>query len=252
MVLLVGAVLLLRTFSNLTGLRPGFDPDNLVTAKISLDDARYSTTENVTRLYEESVRRMRAIPGVENAAVALTLPYERALNIGFTRPGKPQFQQINACYISGDYFETLRIPLLRGRLFDSRDKIDSAKVVLVNEAFAKRFFPEQDPVGSHIRFSNAERQIVGVTGDVQQKAGWGNFGPITAVPQAFIPAAQVESRALRLFHTWFPPTWIVRTHGTQSALIAAMQQAIQSIDPQLPFAGFQSMQAVRSNAIAQQ
>jgi predicted permease len=256
MLLLVGAALLLRTFTHLMGLNPGFDSTNVVTAKISLEDARYREAPTVVRLYDESLARIRAIPGVESAAVSLTLPYERALNTAFVRKDGPEagppWQIMNACYVAGEYFQALRVPLLRGRLLDGRDHSGSAPVAVVNEAFVRRYLSRQEPVGSHIQDGRANREIVGVVGDVQQKAGWGNFGPLAAIPQMYYPAAQTPSAAFRLVHTWFAPTWIVRTKGPQAGLTATIQQAVQSIDPQLPFAGFQTLDGVRSGALAAQ
>jgi predicted permease len=224
MLLLTGAALLLRTFANLAGLNPGFDTHNLMTATISLDDARYSTTESVAHLYEESTARMREIPGVESAAVSLRLPFERALNMGFRvvdgAAAGPNFNNANVTYITNGYFETLRVPVLRGRVFDGRDGFDGHKVVVVNDAFVKRYLPNQDPVGTHIQMSNAKREIIGVSGTVQQKAGWGGFAPLAPVPQIYVPATQIEGRAYRLFHTWFPVAWTVRTKSAGASVTA--------------------------------
>src|SRR6185436_6487514 len=120
-VMLVGAGLLIRSFDHLMRLRAGFDAANVMTATLSLQDARYQSADKVIQLFEQSVAKMRQAPGVENAAVCLTLPYERALNLGgrwvAAKPGQEAFGLMNQTYVTPGYFETLRIPVVRGRVF---------------------------------------------------------------------------------------------------------------------------------------
>ena len=256
MVLLVGSGLFIRTFSYLRGLQPGFDPANVLTAKLSLQDARHTTPERMNKLFNESLARIVRIPGVESAAIGLSLPYERGLNNGFVRMDGPKAdgksQMTNYCYVTSDYFRALRIPLLQGRSFSISDSRDSAQVAIVNEAFAKKYLAEQEAVGSHIRSGGTTRVIVGVVGSVQQKSGWGGFGPINAAPAMYVPAAQTSDKFLQLVHTWFTPAWIVRTKGGAEGISGEMQRAVQSVDPLLPFAGFRTMLDVRTRAYADQ
>ncbi len=255
-VLLAGAGLLIRTFMVLYNLRPGLDPTNVITATLSLEDARYATAAQVNRLFDESLARIRELPGVESAAVGLTLPYERALNVGFQRLDGPgvdgRWEPTNLYYVTPDYFQALRIPLLRGRGFNAGDGQNAAPVVIVNEAFVKRYLPRQEPVGSHLGLGDAPSEVVGVIGDVQQKAGWDNYGPLAPIPAAFIPAAQTSDKSLQLVHTWFSPSWIVRAKGPPEGLIPGIKRAVESVDPQLPFASFRKMDRVRSLSLAEQ
>ena len=100
------------------------------------------------------------------------------------------------------YLETLRVPLLRGRLLRSSDGPNSAPVVLVTEAFVKRYLSRQDPIGSHLDFGNKEiREVVGVVGDVQQSSGFGNYGPLAPAANVYVPAAQVDGEFFKLIHT---------------------------------------------------
>jgi predicted permease len=252
--LLVGAGLLIRTFAYLQGLNPGFDGRNVITAKISLQDARYTTSEAVARLFDQSLQRIKQLPGVDSAAVGLALPYERGLNMGFRRLDGPHVDSRGAItdlgYITPEYFETLRIPLHRGRVFRIADNASSQQVAIVNEAFVRRYLSEQDPLGSHIMTNNIAREIVGVVGDVQQKPGWGPTSPIAAIAAVYVPAAQAPAGLFRMAHTWFSPSWIVRTTAPQQGVIAGMQRAMESIDPQLPFAGFRSMTDVQFRSLA--
>ena len=255
-VLLIGSGLFIRTFSYLRGLRPGFDPANVLTAKLSLQDARYTTPERMNKLFNESLARIVQIPGVESAAIGLSLPYERGLNNGFVRMDGPKAdgksQMTNYCYVTSDYFRALRIPLLQGRSFSMSDSHDSAQVAVVNEAFAKNYLAEQEAVGSHVRSGGTTRVIVGLVGSVQQKSGWGGFGPINAAPAMYVPATQTSDKFLQLVHTWFTPAWIVRTKSGAEGISGEMQRAVQAVDPLLPFAGFRTMLDVRTRAYADQ
>ena len=257
-VLLVGAGLLIRTFSYLRGLNPGFDGRNVIAAQLSLQDARYVTSERVNRLFDQSLERIRQLPGVESAAVTLSLPYERALNNGFKRlDGRhidTDYQITNFFYTTPDFFRVLRVPLLRGRLFSAGDNAKTAGVAVVSASFVKMYLRDDDPIGRHVDLGGDQRVIVGVVGDIQQKSGWGeNFGPISAAPDVYVPAAQMDGKSLQMLHTWFSPSWIVRTAGgAAEGTIAGMQRAMQGVDPQLPFAGFHSMEAVRYKALAQE
>ena len=256
-VLLVGAGLLIRTFAHLRGLDPGFDAHNAITAKLSLQDARYATSQSVNRLFEQSLARMRELPGVDSAALALSLPYERALNTGFRRlDGRhvdTESQITNLFYITPEYFRVLRIPLLRGRVFTAADSSTAASAAVVSEAFVKMYMPGDDALGRHLDLGGGgRREIVGVVGDVQQKSGWGDGRPLAAMSDIYIPAAQTDGKSFQGLHIWFSPSWIVRSSGPAEGVIAGMQRAIQAVDPQLPFAGFQSMEDVRYRSLAQE
>ena len=255
-VLLVGAGLLIRTFAHLSALNPGFDARNVISAQLSLQDARYSTSRQCNRLFDESLARIRELRGVESAAVVLSLPYERALNDGFRRlDGRhvdTDYQITNMFYATPEIFRVLRIPLLRGRAFTDADTAASAGVAIVSQAFVRRYLRDDDPIGRHLDLAgDRHREIVGVVGDIQQKSGWGeDLGPLAPMPDIYIPAAQTDDKSLQLVHTWFSPSWVVRTYGPSEGILAGMTSAVQSVDAQLPFAGFHSMEDVRSRALA--
>jgi len=255
-VLLVGAGLLIRTFAHLQGLDPGFDAKNIITAQLSLQDARYATNQRVNQLFDKSLTRICELPGVDSAAVALSLPYERALNTGFKRLDGPhpdtESQITNMFYITPEFFRVLRMPLLRGRVFTAADSRTTAEVAVVSEAFVKMYMRGDDPVGRHLGDDGDRREIVGVVGDIQQKSGWGDGAPTAAMPDIYIPATQVDDKFIPLVHTFFSPNWIVRTAGSPEGIIAGMQRAIQAVDPQLPFAGFHNMEDVRYRSLAQE
>ena len=256
-VLLVGAGLLIRTFLHLRHLNPGFDAARVVTATVSLQDARYGSAVRVTRLVQETLARVAQAPGVSGAAVSLGLPYERLLNLGFRHldgpeAASPRGRMTSATYVAGDFFGTLRIPLRAGRGFDERDRADSAGVTVVNEAFARQYLGGvPSAIGRRIAFAGRDREIVGVVGNVQVRPGWGDNGPLAAMPLAYIPLAQANDGFLRLVHGWFSTAFIVRTHDAAIG-VAALRRAIDATDPLLPFARVRDMRQVQDASLAQQ
>ena len=186
----------------------------------------------MNRLFEQSLARIRELAGVESAAVGLSVPYERPLNFGFRRIDGPHTDRsgaiTNLTYVTPEYFRVLRIPLLQGRVFTEADGPRSTKVVVVNEAFVQKYLSDQYAIGSHLRIEGHEpSEIMGVVGDVQQRPGWGDFGPLAPMPGVFMPAAQTSDKFLQLVHTWFSPTWVVRTSGPRDGVIAARQPPSQ-------------------------
>jgi predicted permease len=237
---------MLRTLSYLDGLNPGFDTRNVISAEVSLQDARYKTSAAVNRLYTQSLERIRHIPGVQSAAVALTLPYERPLNDGFRiLDGEDRrMHGTEAVYVTPGYFETMRIPILRGRGFLDSDTPASAPVVVVSASFAAKFFHGKEAVGH--RLSSGE--IVGVVGDVEQHSGLSpKHGPISVEPTLYSPASQASDGAMQLIHTWFSPKWVIRASGSMGSLAAQIQRAVASVDSQLPIASFQTIDDLQAH-----
>jgi predicted permease len=247
LVLLVGAGLLVRTLAWLNGLNPGFEPRNVIAAEASLQDARYQTALNMNLLYSRTLERIRRIPGVESAAVALTLPYERPLNDGFrlveTADRDPHMGEF--VYATPAYFETLRVPIVAGRALRYSDTAESARVAVVSESFARKYYGG-DAVGRHIKSGKDLTEIVGVCGDVQQHSGLNQKdGPISIEPTIYTPATQVSDGYVKLIHTWFSPKWVVRTSGLASNLTSQIRAAVASVDPQLPIARFRTVDDLR-------
>lgn len=257
-VLLAAAGLLIRTLIHLETLPPGFNPTGVITAKASLDDVRYYEPAAFRKLLSESLATMRGIPGVQNAAVGLTLPYERALLDAVTLSGEWTGKQIttNNVYVTPGYFETLQIPVLAGRAFSDVDGPDAQHVVVVNETFTRKFFHRTSPVGRYLTTGNKNRLIVGVVADtVLSAASRLNSGaaPLTSEEAIYVPAAQIDdSKSLSTVHAWFQPSWIVRAAGPVEGLTGQMQRALASADPNLPFSGFYSMSDLMAATLATQ
>ncbi|MBV8630825.1 MAG: ABC transporter permease [Silvibacterium sp.] len=252
-VLLAASGLLIRTLIHLQTLPAGFNPSGVMTARVSLDDARYRDAAAFRKLLQESIAAMRRIPGVQNAAVGLSLPYERALNEGgiTISDGKETGQGVvvDAVYVSPAYFSTLQIPLLDGRAFTDADGPNTQHVAIVNRTFARKFFRGANPIGRHL---DKGMVIVGVVEDVQLVSGLNPVAPLQSEETLYLPATQIEGSMLSMVHVWFQPSWIVRTAHPVGGLTAQMQRALAGVDPDLPFSGFYSMSDVLAKSVATQ
>ncbi len=250
-VLLAGSGLLIRSLIHLETLPPGFNPNGVMTAKASLDDARYHDPVAFRRLMSDSVDAMQRIPGVESAAVGLTLPYERTLNDGVLLHDGPQTGKsvgTDVIYVTPRFFDVLQMPLIRGRAFTAADRPNTQPVVIVNSAFAEKFFPGMNPVGLVI---SKNALIVGVVSDTQLASGMNPTAPIQSEETIYMPATQVAAPML-MVHVWFQPSWVVRTAGPVEGLTGQMQKALAAVDPALPFSGFYRMSDLQATALSEQ
>ncbi len=251
-VLLAASGLLIRSLIHLETLPPGFNPDGVMVAKASLDDVRYHDHAAFRRLLDDGTSAMRRIPGVLNAAVGLSLPYERALNDWITlSDGTEAGQQggTDLVYVTPGYFDTLQIPVLAGRIFTDADSPTSQHVAVVNLSFARKFYGGANPVG---RYVNKDTVIVGEVADVPVSSGLYRGVPLMREQAMYIPAAQVPAQFLGLVHMWFQPDWVVRTGGPVSGLTAEMQRALASADPTLPTSGFYRMKDLLARTLVTQ
>lgn len=249
-ILLVSAGLLVRTFVD-----PGFDPSNVITATISLQDARYQDAAAVDRLFDETLARIRRIPGVQSAGVALGLPYTRLLNLGF-KPldGAANTQRgtfTNLSYVTPGYLEALHVPLVRGRSLSDADTSTSPGVAVVNEEFAKKYYPGSDALGRRLAVVG-ERQIVGIVGNARAtSSGFSGYSdPLVTPPIIYVPASQTTAAFLKLVHRWFSPSWAVRVAGPPQSAAKDVRQAIGAVDPLLPMASLRAMTDVQAGSLA--
>jgi len=251
-VLLAASGLLIRTLVHLETLPPGFNPNGVIVAKASLDDVRFHDPAAFRKLLDEGTAVMLKIPSVQNAAVGLSLPYERTLNSGVTlSDGKEAGQQdgTDVVYVTPGYFGTLQMPLLAGRVFTDADGPNAQHVAVVNQAFARKFYGGTNPVG---RYIDKDTLIVGEIADVSVSSGLYEGAPLMSEQGMYIPAAQLKAQELSLVHVWFQPDWIVRTAGPVEGLTDQMQRALVSVDPNLPFSGFYSMHDLLAKTLATQ
>jgi putative ABC transport system permease protein len=262
LVLLTGASLLIRTFIHLRNVDPGIDSHNVVTFQTSLAGGRYNTTAAVERLTREVVQRLEAVPGVHSAGMAVALPVTNEIDLPFNIPGKPPKpgEQYNGDEqwreVTPHYFETFRIPLRRGRLFDDRDVQSSMHVVIINEAMAKRYWPGEDALGKDIiigkglgpQFEEPARQIIGIVGNVKE-TGLNDSGQPGVM---YVPAAQVTDAMTSFGVDVLPFYWAVRIVGNPQSVIPAIQREFTAVDASVPLTNVRMMDSLISESIARQ
>ncbi len=255
-VLLAGTGLLVRTLIHLETLPPGFDATNVMTAKASLTAAHFNDPARLTQLLDKSVAAMARIPGVEEAAAGLSVPFERGLNYPIAMSDGPQAGKQDGSslsYVTPNYLSTLRIPILSGRGLLSSDTATSQPVAIVNVDFARHFYNDRNAVGRHFQVRGGPTYtIVGVAANVQKQPGMFPEAPIATEPVIYLTVAQTPSSVIAAGHLWFQPSWIVRTRGQLPELTQAMQGALSEVDPDLPFSGFYSMQDLLNERLQMQ
>jgi predicted permease len=260
LVLLVGAALMIRTFLALRNVQPGFQAASVLTMSTSLAGQKYETAAGVERLATEITRRLEALPGVQSATYALSLPLQMGPDLPFSIAGKApsgggpfngdeQYRPVGA-----HYFQTLGIPLRRGRWFDERDTSTSRWALIINEAMAKKYWPNENPVGAIVtigkglgpEFDDRPREVVGVVGNVRE-SGIDQDAP----PVQYIPVGQEPNGLVALSNRVLPSSWAVRTMaGPAAALGRAIQQEVLRVDSDLPVARVMTMERVIAKSIA--
>ncbi|HEV2963666.1 MAG TPA: ADOP family duplicated permease [Candidatus Angelobacter sp.] len=258
-VLLAAAGLLIRTLIHFETMSSGFNPTGLMSAKASLNDPRYYEPAVFRKLLNESLVSLRQMPSVQSAAVGLSLPYEEGPISGFSLSDSEELGQgfsTDEVYVTPTYFETLQIPVAAGRTFTEADNEGAQRVAVINQAFARKFFHGANPVGRSLSQKDKKLLIVGVVSDTVGSSTSRlkpNVAPLTSDETVYVPAAQIDdSNYLSTVHTWFQPNWIIRTAHPVENLMAQMQRAMSSADPNLPFSGFYSMDDLMGQALAMQ
>jgi len=199
MLLLVGFGLLLRSFLHVQSSPLGYEPRNVLTATIRLPATRYTAPSDRARLMRDAAERMRLLPGVESVGIADSLPMEGAdaarLRIELPAPhATPVEDEIWFVSVGPQYFSTLKIPMLAGRAFQKQDGQEASPIAIINQSFAKHYFPGANPIGYHLAFADSPtswREIVGVVSDFRQRNPEEDLRPL-----AYFPAAQT-----------LPPRW---------------------------------------------
>jgi putative ABC transport system permease protein len=250
MVLLVAGGLLMRSFALVTSVNPGFDPKNVIEAEVSLPQFQYSTPQQWTAFSNELLARLHAQPGLRDSALAAPLPMDRQGEANFEfnivgNPPLPPGKSTTADYatVSPDYFRVMRIPLLQGRFFSEQDSPSNPNAAIISETLARRYFPNEDPIGRQMRFgfppdTNVSREIVGVVGDVRDVALSRKPGPLMYVPFAQAPLYGGEV--------------VVRSSLSASSVAAGIRQVVHSIDKDLPVTDVESFPDVLGASVTQE
>jgi putative ABC transport system permease protein len=237
-VLLLGAGLLVRSFNKLMTLDLGFDRENVLTFRVSLPRSKYAKPAQTDAFYKDLLRRLNGLPGVQTTGTINHSPLEGHGLIAFVgieghAPlDRKKDPAIGIGLVDGEYFKTLKIPLLAGRQYDAHDGADGQKVAIVNEAFAKYFLPGSDAVGKRVGFGCEEsegfcRTIVGVVGNIRQES-------ITdaAIPEMYVPFSQMPMNG---------STVMIRTSTDPIALVEAVRNEVLSIDKNQPISDVKTL-----------
>ena len=260
LVLLIGSALLIRTAVALSRVDPGFDVKNVLTMRMSMTGAQFERSEAVDLLIKNGVERVRALAGVVNATATCCVPlqggYGLPFNIVGRPPGERPFHGGGGWYtVSPGYFEVFRIPVKRGRTFEDRDDGRGTPVAIINEAMARQYWPEGDPLDDRIVIGRGamaqfaaepDRQIIGVVGDTRD--GGLNSDP---QPMMYIPQGQVPDAVNALNIGLSPMVWVVRTAGEPQSMSQAIQDQIRQATG-LPVSNVQSMQEIASVSVSRQ
>lgn len=246
-VLLVGAGLMVKSFMRLESVDPGFDPKNTLSFQYSLPTSRYPEDPGIIAFNKQVIERLKALPGVQSVSGASAMPLGKTSNYtSFTIDGRPplppsEFLLSEHIGVFPDYFKTMSVNLRRGRDFTAQDTMESAQVVIINEAMASHFWPGEDPIGKFIKIDydqGVSRQIIGVVNNIK------NFGlDMPAKPEMYVSQYQFP----------FQSTFIV-VHGSSDPknLIIPVTQTIASIDKDQPIYNVKSMTDVVNSSVARQ
>jgi putative ABC transport system permease protein len=260
LVLLAGATLLVRTFTALRAVDPGFDSHNVLTLEMSLAaEPRLANTAAAAQLVREAGRRVESIPGVVALATTISIPLDGSPLLGFTIEGRPfngdqQEELTGYRQVSWRYFEVFRIPLLRGRMFTDGDDSKAAPVVLINNTMARQFWPASDPLGERITigkgagpvFDDPPRQIIGVVADVRDSEL-----KQSPIPTVYVPGPQITDALTALGNSTFPLAWVVRTKTDPYSLSADIQRELRIASGGLPVAHIRPMEQIVGESTAQ-
>ncbi|HKG48225.1 MAG TPA: ABC transporter permease [Pyrinomonadaceae bacterium] len=250
LVLLIGAGLLINSFLRLRNVDPGFRPDNLLTMKIVLPEPKYAEIERRSAFYTDLIQRVQSLAGVRSAAVTTNLPlYRQGNSIGISIEGQPapppgQERIVVTRIISPGYFDTMGIPLLRGRQLTDQDTETTPNAVVISETMARRYWPGEDAIGKRIAAGRVRSpedwiQVVGVVKDVRQFE-------LTAEPR---PQMYLSYRQAGFFD---PRDLVVKTDVDPSSLAATVRKAVWEIDKDQPVSNIQTMEAILADSIARQ
>ncbi|HET7287656.1 MAG TPA: ABC transporter permease [Pyrinomonadaceae bacterium] len=252
LVLLIGAGLMMRSFASLTNVHPGFDPSNVLTARITLSGAAYNDdTPARSRYVSQTLERLKALPGVESAAFVAPMPFSGAEIGGDFRfeghaaPEPGREPSANVRNVTPEYFQTIKIPLLQGRYFNDQDRRSAIGAAIVNETFTRRYFVNESPVGQRISELGVNQnegdpkqyEIVGVVGDIHH-----NSLTRSATPELYLPHQQ---------NSWAWGNFLVRTTNDPAALTRSFEDTIRSTDKSIPVTRVRPLTAAISDTISQ-
>jgi putative ABC transport system permease protein len=248
-VLLAGAGLLFRSFMRLQAVDAGFTPQQVLTARLSPAGPQFDEDSAVVTFYEQVLDRARAIPGVDSAGVINTLPLSGGPTVAFRVEGRPiqpvdKWIPTNFRSVSADYFRAMNIPVLQGRTFTPEDRAGAPRKLMINQALARRDFPDEDPVGKRITLGNTDEnnqpiwfEIVGLTANVRSIELREE-----APPELYFSAQQIPFQNMAI---------VVRSTVEPESVAPALRQAVAEVDRTVPVAQVQTMEHIVSESVTQ-
>ena len=244
-VILIGAGLMIRSFARLVTTSPGYDLQNVVTARVDLNFTKYSTGAPIQRFTDDLLDRLSSNGSVKTAAIATEFPASssNAQNLStFLLRGRDvtdsaRLPKAEVSIVSASYFAALGVPIVNGRAFSSADRDTAAPVAMISHAAARKYFADVDPIGKQISFNGRQwATVVGVAGDVRQ------FGPASDVPeQIYLPLTVTRARDLRV---------LVRSNVGAAAMATLIRQTVHAIDPNQPVTDVVTLEDARRDVIA--
>ncbi len=255
LVLLVGAGLVIRSFTKLVKTRPGFNPENVLTMNIPLARQAYPEAAQIVQLYQRLSERVSNLPGVQSVGLSSDLPLSATEMVSITAEGRNAGGEratpevISQSWIMGDFFQTMRVPLLQGRWFTRTDNLQSEPVAIVSLSMARKVWPGQDPIGKRIRWGLADpwEVVVGIVGDVNQ-------GPLyTAMaPHVYRPYDQLPAPLLMAdpFGDWHALNLSLRTTQSPTTVGSAVIARVHELDAELAVTKIKTMEQVVSSSFA--
>jgi predicted permease len=253
MVLLVGSGLLLRSLQKMLETDPGFQPQNVLTAYIALPSADYATQEKIDRFYHTLLERLAAVPGANAVSVSSNVPTagirsDRSfVPEGYIPRGGKRWATASNEFVMGDYFRTMRIPLLRGRYLNAADDLpDAPLVAVVSQTLAQRYWPDQDPIGKRFNMGGSPEStrpyltVVGIVGDIRQGALDQDifpqmYEPVAQAARQFEPALATAIGTMGSFYV------AIRSSSSSGALTSSVEKAVHQFDPLLAIAQVHTM-----------
>jgi putative ABC transport system permease protein len=249
LVLLIGAGLLIRSFTKLQDVSPGFNPESLLVMQVSLPGNQYNEPQKVDNFFQQALQGIQTLPGVQAVGVASTVPMSGNNSSGSfaiegrtTQPGEMS-PWGNRWLAGATYFQTMNIPLIKGRYFDDRDVATAQPVAIIDESMQRKYWPDEDPIGKRISFQRDPqgnpiwREVIGIVGHVRHR-GLEGESPV----QYYLPHRQLTGSGMFV---------VVRTEKEPSSLASAVRGAIQSVDRELPVYRVTTMEQVIADSMTQ-
>ena len=242
LVLLVGAGLMMRSFSKLLQVDPGFESSNVIGAQLLLPTTKYRERQTLSRFYESVIERLRQSPGITNASAVSTLPMSDVgqamalpFNVEGQQPPRGEDPLADVRIVAPGYFETMRVELIAGRFLDERDAQDRPRTSVINETMARLYFPDRSPLGQIIQNPHGRSEVVGVVGDVRTQG-------LDRAPkkQVYLPLKQSPTAGMAV---------VARTERDPAAFGRTLQDVIWSVDPEQPIFQLSTMEQIVARAV---